>query len=232
MVLEGGIAVLSEGRSIGKKLSEPLTLRGTFENAQGASATLCLSVNVQFHGQAGAALGELRGELDFERLASGLFFQDFLDGYSRQRRKMKLQAARDDGRQKRVRRRCGKNKRCRAGRLFENFQDHASDIPTHGLRAIEDKNAAAAHGLKVSGTLDGAQLADPQHRASYRSLQADGIGHERPDVRVRLQNQRNTFDHGRVGTLAALDETLLEQRLRIGKLGDTPTRGAFAAEVV
>jgi len=49
---------------------------------------------------------------------------------------------------------------------------------------------------------------------------------------VRLENQRHALDGGGVGALATLGETLLEQRLRIGELGDALTSGAFAAEVV
>jgi hypothetical protein len=49
---------------------------------------------------------------------------------------------------------------------------------------------------------------------------------------VRLQDQRHALDSRCVGTLAALGETLFEQRLRIGELGDALTRGALAAEIV
>ena len=84
----------------------------------------------------------------------------------------------------------------------------------------------------MGGTLDGAQLADAQHRARDGTLQADRIGHERPHVRVRLQDQRHALDSRCVGTLAALGETLFEQRLRIGELGDALTSGALAAEIV
>jgi hypothetical protein len=86
--------------------------------------------------------------------------------------------------------------------------------------------------LKVGGTLDGAQLADAQHRAGDGTLQADRIGHERPHVRVRLKDQRHTLDRGGVGTLATLGESLFEQRLRIGELGDALTSGALAAEII
>src|SRR5260370_75404 len=145
---------------------------------------------------------------------------------------MKLQATRDDGRQKRIRRGRGKDQRRRAGWLLEDFQKNVGDIPAHGLRAIEDEDAAAAHGLKVGGTLDGAQLAHPQHGARDGALQADRVGHERPHVRVRLEDQRHALDCRCVGTLAALGESLFEQRSRIGELGNALARGALAAEII
>jgi hypothetical protein len=86
--------------------------------------------------------------------------------------------------------------------------------------------------LKVGGALDGTQLADAQHRARYRALKTDWIGHKRPDVRVGLQDQGHALDSGSVSTLATLDETLLEQRLWIGELRDALASGALAAEVV
>src|SRR5258708_17085187 len=116
--------------------------------------------------------------------------------------------------------------------MLENFNEYIGEIPAHSVRAIEDENAAATYGLKVGGTLNGAQLADTQHGAGHRALQANGIGDDGPDVRVRLQNQRNALDGSGVGTFATFDETLLEKRLRIGELGDALASGALAAEVV
>src|SRR5713226_6330814 len=187
---------------------------------------------MHFNGEARAALRELRGEWDFRGFAIGFFFQDFFHGRLRQRRKIKLHATRHDGRQKRVRRGRGEYERRRAGRLLENFQEDVGDIPAHGLRAVEDEDAAPAHGLKVGGTLDGAQLADTQHRARYRALQADRVGYEGPYVRVRLQDQRHALDGRGVSILATLGKSLLEQRLWIGEQGDAPASGALAAEVV
>lgn len=40
----------------------------------------------------------------------------------------------------------------------------------HRFRAIENEDAAAAHGLKVSGALDGTQLAYAQHGAGNGTL--------------------------------------------------------------
>src|SRR5882762_6173993 len=123
---------------------------------------------------------------------------------------MELQATRDDGRQKRIRRGRGKDERRRAGRLFEDFQEDVGDIPAHGLRAIEDENAAAPHRLEIGGALDGAQLAYAQHGARYRTLETYRVGNERPDIRVGLQDERYALDSGSVRTLSAFDESLLE----------------------
>ena len=167
--------------------------------------------DIHFHGQAGAAFGELRGEFEFGGLAIGFLFQDFFDVGLRERREMKLQAARNDGGQQRVGRRRGQDERGGAGRLFENFQEDVGDVPAHGLRAIQDEDAAAAHGLEVGGALHGAKLADAQHGARDGAFQADGIGHQRPDVRMRLQDERHALDGGGVGAFAALGEALLDE---------------------
>jgi len=86
--------------------------------------------------------------------------------------------------------------------------------------------------LEIGGALDGAQLADAQHRARDGTLQTDRIRDERPHVRVGLQDQRNALDGGGVGTFAALNETLFEEFLRISELGNAPAGGAFAAKVI
>jgi hypothetical protein len=49
---------------------------------------------------------------------------------------------------------------------------------------------------------------------------------------MRLKDQRNAFDGGGVGALAALDQTLFEEFLRVGKPGDAQAGSAFAAEIV
>ena len=101
---------------------------------------------------------------------------------------MKLQAARDDRRQKSIWRGRGEDEGGRAGRLLENFQENIGYIPAHRLCAVQDENTAATHRLKVGGALNGTQLAHTQHRSRDRTLQPDGIGDERPNVGVRLQN--------------------------------------------
>ena len=98
----------------------------------------------------------------------------------------------------------------RARRLLENFQENVGDIPAHGFCAIENENAAATHGLKVSGALDGAQLADAQHGTRDGALQADGIGHKRPNVGMRLQDQRYALDRRGVRAFAAFHQALLD----------------------
>ncbi len=87
-------------------------------------------------------------------------------------------------------------------------------------------------GRNDRGPLDGAQLADADHRTSDRRSQANGIRDDGPDVGIRLQNQRLAFDGGGVGAFAALGEALLDQRVRVGEAGDFPAGITFAAEIV
>src|SRR4029077_14173015 len=119
-----------------------------------------------------------------------------------------------------------------AGRLFENFQASVGDIAAHGFGTVENENAAAAHWLEVSGTLNGANLADAEHWAGYRSLQTHGIGDQSPDVGMRLQDQWSALDGGGVGAFAAFGDTLLDEFFGVGKERDAQAGGAFAAEVV
>jgi hypothetical protein len=49
---------------------------------------------------------------------------------------------------------------------------------------------------------------------------------------VRLKDQGNALDRGGVGAFAAFDESLFEELLGIGELGDTLASVALAAEVV
>ena len=107
-----------------------------------------------------AAFGKLRGELAIAGFAFGFLFENFFDFGGRERREMKLQAARYDRRQQHVRRRSGQDQRGRAGRLFQNFQEDVGDFSAHRLGAIDNENAAPAHRLKVRGALNGAQLTD------------------------------------------------------------------------
>ena len=80
--------------------------------------------------------------------------------------------------------------------------------------------------------MDGAQLADADHRASDRRSQANGIGDDGPDVGIRLQNQRSALDGGGVGAFAAFGEALLDQRGGVGEAGDLLAGITFAAEIV
>ena len=79
-----------------EELREALTARRALEDAQGVFAALRGCGNVHFDGQARAAFGELCGEPDVHGLAPGFLLQDFLHGGLRERREMKLQAARHD----------------------------------------------------------------------------------------------------------------------------------------
>src|SRR5262249_38278426 len=63
-------------------------------------------------------------------------------------------------------------------------------------------------------------------------FEANRIGNERPDVGMRLQDERNAFDRGSVSAFAALGEALLDEGLRVIQQFDALTGGALAAEVV
>jgi len=52
LILEGGIAILGQGR-VSRIAGETLTLRGTFEDAQRASAPLGGRVDIHFHARPG-----------------------------------------------------------------------------------------------------------------------------------------------------------------------------------
>ena len=145
---------------------------------------------------------------------------------------MKLQAARDNGGQEDVRGRSGEDQGRGAGGFLQDFQKDVGDVPAHGLRAIENEDAAAAHGLEVGGALHCAKLADAEHRAGYGRFQAYRIRDERPDVGVRLQDERHTFDCGGVCAFAALGQALLDKFLWFGQQADALAGSAFAAEVV
>src|SRR5260370_13366387 len=67
LILEGGITVFGESRRVREQLGEAMTLGGAFEDAQRVSTALGRGINIHFDGEAGAALGELGGELDFRR---------------------------------------------------------------------------------------------------------------------------------------------------------------------
>src|SRR5260370_28494768 len=71
LILEGGITVFGESRRVREQLGEAMTLGGAFEDAQRVSTALRRGINIHFDGEAGAALGDLGGELDFRMCASG-----------------------------------------------------------------------------------------------------------------------------------------------------------------
>ena len=72
------------------------------QNAKSILPALRSRFHVHFHREAGAAFGELRGQLNFRWLAIRLGLQNLLDGGLRQRSEMKLQATGDDGGQEGV----------------------------------------------------------------------------------------------------------------------------------
>src|SRR5262249_18958327 len=91
---------------------------------------------------------------------------------------------------------------------------------------------APAHGLKGQGAVNGTNLTDAQHGARDRRLKAHRVGYQSPDVGVRLQDQRRALDGGGVGAFAAFTDSLLDQFLRVGQLGDAQACGTLATEVV
>ena len=95
-----------------------------------------------------------------------------------------------------------------------------------------DKHSASAHRLKVGRALDGAELADAQHGSRYGTFQADRIGNQRPDVRMRLEDQGDAFDGGGVGAFTAFGEALLDDGFGVGEQRDAFAGFALAAEVV
>jgi hypothetical protein len=86
--------------------------------------------------------------------------------------------------------------------------------------------------LKVGGALYSAELTDAEHRPRDWIFQAHRVRDQCPDVRMRLQDQRDTFHGSSVGTFTALGEALLQQGLRIREQTDALAGGAFTAKVV
>lgn len=170
LVFERGFAVLGERRGVSEKLPEALAARRALEDAQRIAATLFGFLDVHFDGQTGAAFGELRGELQFCRFALGFCLENVFDFGLRKRREVELQTAGDDCGEQRKRRRRGQDERSRTGRFFEDFQKNVGDVPAHGLRAIQNEYAAAAHRLEIGGALNSAKLADTQHGAGDRAF--------------------------------------------------------------
>ena len=232
LIVERRIAIFGEGGRRGKKRSETLAARGAFEDAKSVAAAEGGGVHVHFEGQAGTAFGELSSELEVGGFAGRFFFKDAFDVGGGKGSEIELEATRDNGGKERVRRRGGEDERGGGRRLFEDFEEDVGDVPAHGFGAVEDENAAATHGMKISGALHGAKLADAEDGTHDGRLQANGIGDESPNVRMGLENERDAFDGGGVGAFAALGEALFEEGPRIGEKSDAEAGGAFAAEVV
>jgi hypothetical protein len=122
---------------------------------------------------------------------------------------MELQAARADGLQQRVGSGREQDERGRFGRLFEDLEEQVGVSPAHGVGAVEDKDAATAVWLEVSGALHGAQLADADHRdarpecagARGRELCSQTSGMRLDDAAAYARR------HGGVRAFAALGES-------------------------
>src|ERR1700733_6721390 len=86
--------------------------------------------------------------------------------------------------------------------------------------------------LEMCAGLDGAELTNANHGARDRRVQADWVGHKRPNVRMSFDDQWNAFDGRSIGALAALAEARFEQRVDIFKTRDALAVRTFAAEIV
>ena len=118
-------------------------------------------------------------------------------------------------------RRCGEDQGGGAGWLFEDLEEDVGDIvPAHGFGAVEDKNAAAAHGLEIRGALNGANLADAQHGARDGSFAGARDRERAPRRRDAIAGSVDALDGGGVGAFAALGDALLDELLRIGEERD------------
>jgi len=124
-----------------------------------------------------------------------------------------------------------KDERAEPGGSSEILRNTLATSQRYCVRAVQDEDTAASHGLEVGGTLDGAQL-PTRNMGAPRGLQANGISWHGPDVRVRLQNQRTRSTVAASALFAAFDEDPVEKRLRIGELGDALASGRTRAEVV
>jgi len=63
-------------------------------------------------------------------------------------------------------------------------------------------------------------------------LRTNWIGNDRPNIRMRLQDQRDSFHGGRVRALAALSQTLFNQCFRIGQQANSLARRTFATKII
>ena len=165
LIFEGRVAILGKGRSVGEKLSEALTAGRALKDAKGVAATLRGNVHVHFEREPGAAFSKLCGKLQVGGFASGFLFEDGFDFGLRERSKIELETPGNDGGEKGIGRWRGQDERGAAGRFFQDFEEDVGDVPAHGFSAIENEDPTAAHRLKVGGALDGAKLADSEHRA-------------------------------------------------------------------
>ncbi len=101
--VKGSITILGQRGGFGEKLGDALAGGGALKDAKGLPASLLRGGHVHFQGESRTAFGELCRELALGGLAMRSAGEDFFDFRAGERGKMKLQATRDDGREKRVR---------------------------------------------------------------------------------------------------------------------------------
>src|ERR1700719_1234603 len=114
-------------------------------------------LEIESQSSARAAARELRGQFALRRLRLRAFFEEGLDPFAWDRRKMKLQATRTDRREKRIRPRREQDERCAFGRLLEDFKKDVRIGPAHRIGAIKDENAPPTLGLEIRCSPYGAE---------------------------------------------------------------------------
>ena len=119
---------------------------------------------------------------------------DFLDQTQFERGEEELQAARANRRQQKIGIRHQEDQCSRLGRFLQDFQENIGKIPAHGVRAVDQKHAAASLRLEIRGALHGAKLPHVQHRARYGIFQPHRIGNDGPHVWICFQKKRNALD--------------------------------------
>jgi len=88
--------------------------------------------------------------------------------------------------------------------------------------------AAAQPGRIVHGT----ELSDMQNRSCNWIFCANRVGNDGPYVGMRLDQERHAFDGPCVRALAALRQTLLDQRANIREKCDSAARVTLSAKVI
>ena len=102
----------------------------------------------------------------------------------------------------------------------------------HGVRAIEDEDTPASLRLEKRSTLDGTKLADAEHGPRDWILQTHRVRNHGPYVGVRFDQERNAFDGGSVGPLAAVRESLFDQRAKVCEQADPAAGIALTAKII
>ena len=216
----------------GKHLAGFFAGDGLAEQGQNSAAQARGFFQIERERHSGAAAGKLREKFAVGGFRAGALLQESFHLLFANGGEMELQAARADGGQQRIRSGREKDQGGGVRRLFQDFQEDVGVSPAHGVRAVENKDAAAALGLEISGALHGAQLAHTNHGTRDGSAQAHGVGNDEPNIGIGFDEQGHALDHGGVGALAAFGETQVNERRGIGKARDFFAGFAFAAEVV